>query len=115
MNQKTKKPYCLQTEGLDKKSLIENLSGKYCTEAMWALKVLCEGCHIHNLFPQIGLKLIEVLKIFKHCGLVINRHHNPDKRYWVGTGKPNIINTWSLSQEQIEHVRSILKEESHDI
>jgi hypothetical protein len=115
MSYKVKNPYCLQAARVDKKSLLENLSGKHCTETMWALRVLCEGCHIHNLFPQIGLKLIEVLKIFKHCGLVITRHHNPDKKYWVGTGKPNIINTWSLSQEQIECVQSILKEESYDI
>ena len=87
--------------GANDKTLYKIKSQSYDTQVRWVLKALCEGAHVHNLMMPVGYKLIDIIKTLKCYGINLIKHYDPSQRIWAGTGRPNVINTWSLSEKDI--------------
>ena len=96
--------------GANDKTLNLIKSQLHCTKVSWALKVLCKGISLHNLMPPLGYDLIRVIDKLRRCGLDITQHYNTKQRTWAGTGRPNVVFTYRLSDEDINAVRSLLED-----
>jgi hypothetical protein len=52
--------------------------------------------------------LIDIIKTLKCYGIILIKHYDPSRRIWSGTGRPNVINTWSLSEKDINLYKLIM-------
>jgi hypothetical protein len=87
--------------GVNDKSICKIKSQSYDTQVRWVLKALCEGAHVHNLMMPVGYKLIDIVKTLKSFGINLVKHYDTSQRIWAGTGRPNVVTTWSLSEKDI--------------
>ena len=92
----------VEETGVNDKSICKIKSQSYDTQVRWVLKALCEGAHVHNLMMPVGYKLIDIVKTLKSYGINLIKHYDPNQRIWAGTGRPNVINTWSLSEKDLK-------------
>ena len=87
--------------GASEETLCKIKSQSYDTQVGWVFDALCEGAHVHNLMMPVGYRLIDIIRTLKRCGINLVKHYDLSQRIWSGTGRPNVVTTWSLSEKDI--------------
>ena len=94
--------------GVNDKNLCKIRSQLHDTQVRWVFDALCEGAHVHNLMMPVGYRLIDIVKTLKSYGINPVKNYDPSRRIWAGTGRSNVINTWSLSEKDINLYKLIM-------
>ena len=105
MNHPIKTPVVVT--GANDKNLCKIRSQLHDTQVGWVFDALCEGAHVHNLMMPVGYRLIDIVKTLKSYGINPVKNYDPSRRIWAGTGRPNVVTTWSLSEGDLKRHKQI--------